>query len=208
MSLPTPINPDELIEQAAMYALGLLPGEEHDAFEDRVRAGDADVAAALRAVRPAADALLRATASGAAFEPRLIVRSDLINALGLKKDAPPFSEGKVADPFSEDLAGMVLLRGSNIGWTETGVPGARMKSLYVDKERQRASVLLQLDPGTVFADHDHPDVEECLVLEGDIDLGGKTMHKFDYMRIPKGGQHGTPRTRNGCLLLVTTGLAA
>lgn len=46
------------------------------------------------------------------------------------------------------------------------------------------------------------------MLDGDIDLGGKTMYKHDYTRIPKGGKHGTPKTRRGCLLLVTTGLAA
>ena len=73
---------------------------------------------------------------------------------------------------------------------------------------RRATLLIKLEPGTAFLGHDHSDVEECLVLEGDLELGGKVMHRFDSMRIPKGGQHCTPRTINGCIVLVTCGLAA
>ena len=195
---------DETANFAAMYAAGLLTGDEAEAFEDRLLAGDAVAVAEFDRVRPAGDLLMRAFAE---VEPQLILRSNIINALGMAKDPAPFSREQAdADPFADDPRAMVLLRAGQVDWKPTGVPGVVARNLYIDHERRRATVLLRLDPGVTFPDHDHPDVEECLILEGDLELGGKVMKKYDYMRIPKGGQHGTPRTTGGCLLLVTCGL--
>lgn len=192
-------------ELAALYAAGLMSTDELLAFEERLLSGDTECIREFERVRAASERLLNVHAP---IEPRLIVRSDLINALGLKKDLPAFSKDQpAADAFSEDPAAMVLMRGGEIDWKPTAVPGVVARNLYVDHARKRATVLLRLAPGVVYPDHDHPDVEECLVLEGDLELGGKVMRKYDYMRIPKGGQHGTPRTTGGCLLLVTCGLA-
>ncbi len=204
------LNRDQLAELAVLYAAGLLTAHEADQFEDRLRAGDRAAIAEFRNVRPAADLLLR---SASPIEPALIARSNLINALGLTKPVAPFSQapaagGRIPDPIADDPLSMVLLRAGEIEWQDLPAPGAKVRNLFVDKDRGRATLLIKLEPGTAFPDHNHPDVEECLVLEGDLELGGKIMHRFDYMRIPKGGQHGTPRTVNGCIVLVTCGIAA
>jgi hypothetical protein len=137
--------------------------------------------------------------------PTLITRSDLIKSVFGTAPLPPFSKAPAPDAFADDAGCMVALRSCSMGWKDTPVPGVKERRLFVDKERKRMSLLLKLEPGVVFPDHDHPDVEECLVLDGDLMLGGVTLHKHDYMRIPKGGRHGSPRTINGCLLLVTCG---
>lgn len=204
------LNRDQLTELAVLYAAGLLPAHEADEFEDRLKAGDQAVIAEFRNIRPATDLILRGTRP---IEPTLIARSDLINALGLTKPVAPFSQepaaaDRIADPIADDVLSMVLLRAGEIEWQDLPTPGAKMRNLFIDKARGRATLLIKLEPGTAFPDHDHPDVEECLVLEGDLELGGKVMHRFDYMRIPKDGQHGTPRTINGCIVLVTCGIAA
>jgi anti-sigma factor ChrR (cupin superfamily) len=200
-----PSQPDAA-ELAALYAVGDMTTEELVAFENRLLHGDEACGREFEQIRAVGDRLLRAPRE---VEPSLIARSDLINRLGLNEAIPAFSKDQpAADPFSENAAAMVLMRGGEIDWRPTGVPGVVARNLYVDHERKRATVLLRLDPGAVYPDHDHPDVEECLVLEGDLELGGKVMRKHDYMRIPKGGRHGTPRTKDGCLLLVTCGLAA
>ncbi|MFN0133373.1 MAG: cupin domain-containing protein [Phycisphaerales bacterium] len=203
-----PLDPD-IVELATLYAAGVLPPAEMDAFESRLLASDPACVAAFERIRPFADLAARAAAPA---EPRLIQRSHLINALGLKKAPPPFSSDSEAsrrpDPFADDPADMVLLRAAHADWVETGVPGVQSRNLWVDRERARATVLLRLAPGVVYPDHDHPGVEECLVIQGDLELGGKVMLAGDYMRIPAGGQHGTPRTTGGCLLLVTTPLVA
>lgn len=204
--MTTQPSQSDAAELAALYAAGAMTTAELEAFERRLIEGDAACRHEFERVRAVGERLLRAPAP---VEPGLITRSNLINRLGLKKDPPAFSkETPAADLFSEDASEMVLMRGGEVDWKPTAVPGVVARNLYVDHARKRATVLLRLAPGVVYPDHDHPDVEECLVLEGDLELGGKVMGKHDYMRIPKGGQHGTPRTKNGCLLLVTCGLAA
>lgn len=200
------INREQLAELAALYTAGLLPAGEADQFEDRLNAGDSAALAEFRRISPAADLLVRAATS---VEPTLIARSNLINALGLPTAPAPFANNPTSrDPSVHDPLAMVLFRADDLDWQQTAVPGAKVRNLYVDRARNRATLLIKLEPGTVFPDHEHPDAEECLVLEGDLELGGKVLHRFDYMRIPKGGQHGTPRTTNGCIVLVTCGIAA
>lgn len=204
------LEADQLAELAVLYAVGLLSTNEADQFQDRLLAGDQAVLAEWHNVRPAADFLL---GSVRPVEPTLIARSDLINAMGLSKplaafSRPPATPDRMADPIADDALGMVLLRAADIEWQDLPAPGARVRNLFIDKTRGRATLLIKLEPGTAFPDHEHPDVEECLVLEGDLELGGRVMRRFDYMRIPKGGQHGTPRTTNGCIVLVTCGIAA
>lgn len=200
------VTRDHVAELAVMYAAGLLPTSEAEKFEDLLNSGDSTAIVEFRRVSPAANLLLRAVSP---VEPSLITRSNLINSLGIPARPAPFAAPITAsDPAIQDPLAMVLFRAGNLDWQETGVAGAKLRNLFVDKERGRATLLIKLEPGTLFPDHTHPDVEECLVLEGDLDLGGKTMHRFDYMRIPKGGQHGTPRTTNGCIVLVTCGIAA
>lgn len=202
-SSPPPSPEHAASEQAVQYALGLLPPEEHEAFESVLLAGDPACVAALEAVGPTCDLLLRAFP---AVEPDLIVRSRLLRAVDPNRVAPSFSDQHTSDPLASQAGAMFLLRHDDIQWQELPAPGCRMKTLYVDRDRKRATLLIKLDPGVTFPDHDHPDVEECLVLDGDIELGGKVMRRFDYMRIPARGRHGTPRTTGGCLLLVTCGI--
>jgi anti-sigma factor ChrR (cupin superfamily) len=102
---------------------------------------------------------------------------------------------------------MVYLSGKDIDWRESGVDGVQMKTLFADQDAKRVSLLLKIAPGTVYPDHDHIGAEECLMLEGDLHLGGKHLQTFDYMRIPDGGQHGVPWTENGCVCLVICKIA-
>lgn len=193
-------------ELAALYVAGEMTSAEAEAFEARLVAGDQACIREFEALRTVNEALLR---SAKPAEPRMIARSNLINALGLIKPTPSFAKPDAArqiDHFAEDANDMVLLRKDEVDWKDTDVPGVQARNLFIDREAKRVTVLLRLAPGVVYPDHDHPGVEECLVLEGDLELGGKVMRSGDYIRIPKGGQHGTPRTTNGCLLLVTSPL--
>lgn len=190
-------------EQAVQFALGLLPPDEHEAFENALLAGDPVLLRAMDEVGPACEMLLRAFQ---VVEPDLIVRSRLLRRVDPDRAAPSFSEPSTGNDLASKADAMFLLRHDDIQWQDLPVPGCRSKTLYIDRDRKRATLLIKLDPGVAFPDHDHPDVEECLVLDGDIELGGKVMRRFDYMRIPAHGRHGTPRTTSGCLLLVTCGI--
>ncbi len=195
---------DNLLDQAAMYAAGTLPPDEFEQFESQLLAGDSEHLHAFSEVQNVVDQFLHEEQSE---EPNLIVRSNLISAIAPSKPDPVFaSVDETDDTLAEDPSAMVILRGDDIGWRETNVPGVRSRNLFVDRELNRVTLLLKLEPGVVFPDHEHPGVEECLILEGDLELAGKTLHRSDYIRIPKGGQHGVPRTRSGCVLLVISPL--
>lgn len=53
------LSQHEIAEQASMYALGLLPSVEHEAFEARLLAGDAAYVAEFEKVRGVGEVLLR-----------------------------------------------------------------------------------------------------------------------------------------------------
>jgi anti-sigma factor ChrR (cupin superfamily) len=197
----------DVAEQAALYAAGLLSSAELDAFEERLLAREPEHVAQFERVRGAGEMLMRVCAAGGdQDEPALLVRSNIINAMGVRRPGPALSFNRKEDPRVDDASALIMRSDDSADWQDSAVPGVKTRRLFVDRERRRVTMLIKAAPGVAFPDHDHADVEECLVLDGDIELAGKTLHKMDYMRIPKGGQHGTPRTRSGCLLLVTCAL--
>lgn len=65
--------------------------------------------------------------------------------------------------------------------------------------------LLRLEAGATLAPHDHPTPEECVVLEGEVWLGGVLCRAGDFHRAPQGRRHGEIRTDSGCLLYLRNG---
>ena len=66
-----------------------------------------------------------------------------------------------------------------------------------------ASFLLRLQPGAHLPAHDHLEVEECLMLDGELDLGGGTvLYAGDYHMAPRGLAHGTAISRVGALIFL------
>lgn len=97
-----------------------------------------------------------------------------------------------------------LVRSSDLPWrplAETGVSGVAVKVLRRDPAADRApTILLKFDPGASYPVHRHPGGEELFVLEGDLDVGGRSLGPGDYLFTPPGGVHGV-RSRGGCVLL-------
>ena len=58
--------------------------------------------------------------------------------------------------------------------------------------------------GSSYPGHLHGGVEECLVLEGDLQVEGEELRAGDYQRAEASSQHGTQWTKNGCLLLIVS----
>lgn len=202
---PSQIDPMELIQR---YASGEL-GEGDRAWVDEALArGVEPYASEWAAVRPSVEALV---ARVDALAPEAGVWATLEARLGTRVDSPSFAsleEDAASDPVAHDAARMVILRGGEMDWRESGVPGVRLRNLFADREHNRLTLLIKMDPGAVFPDHGHPGVEECMVLEGDLSIAGTVLRGGDYLRTPAGATHGEPRTEGGCLLLVTTPMDA
>ncbi len=68
--------------------------------------------------------------------------------------------------------------------------------------------LLRLDPGGVLLPHEHPQDEECIVLDGEVRIGDIVARQGDYHLAPKGVDHGTIVSDQGALLFLRGAIPA
>jgi anti-sigma factor ChrR (cupin superfamily) len=90
-----------------------------------------------------------------------------------------------------------------MSWEEV-VPGIRRKLLFVDEERHYNTALVRVEAGTRYPSHRHADVEELMVLEGDLNVHGVSMRAGDYCRAEPHTVHQETFSESGCLLLLLT----
>ena len=137
---------------------------------------------------------------------RLVARASTSKAAAAERDA-------TIDPVwrrwnkDEDVEGsLYTLRASDGDWEPTGVDGVRVRRLFVDSDRNRMTVMFQMDPGTSYPQHIHDEAEECYVISGHIDTGRGILGPGDYQRAAPGSLHGVQSTEDGCTILVTCSL--
>ena len=97
------------------------------------------------------------------------------------------------------------VRPSRMTW-ESFAPGIDRKVLHVDAAAGAQVVLYRVAPGTSFAAHGHLIAEECLVLEGEIEVDGVTATTGDVHVAFAGTRHGVLTSRTGALLYVRADL--
>jgi anti-sigma factor ChrR (cupin superfamily) len=187
--------PEEL---AALYAAGVLPPDEAAAVEARLDAGDPRLAGEIASY----DMVLVALAEGSEpAVPSPKTRERLLDQVA--RTGPGRRQGPGHDRFEDASSGFVLRRRELRKWVDLGIPGIQECLLYHDPVRSIEAKLLRAAPGSVLPAHPHPGVEECFLLEGDLQTYGKELLPGDYMVAPPGSRHPRSRTRNGCLILVT-----
>ena len=183
--------PEELQELAALYALGLLEETQRPAFESRL-AEDREAAALALKYRQASEALLE---SVPAVTPPPGVRERLLARL-------PGGSGESLKPEEFFLSpGILLVRGQQKPWEETGIPGIRRKTLFHDPERNYASSLVSMSVGSVLPRHLHADIEELYMLSGQVRLSGQTLRMGDYCRADPGSLHDEVVAESDCVFI-------
>lgn len=195
---------DDIAEWAALYVAGALTPEEVAEFERRL--DDPRVVAELRNLDGVAKDLYENTPSDA---PPV----DTLNAL-LARMAPTKTATVDADDIqvwkewnSDSAPGMTVRRAGEGGWDEIGIPGIRVRRLFVDTPRNQVTFMVQMAPGTAYPRHRHDGVEECYVLQGDLSVGDElTLHAGDYQRCELDTVHGIQSTKNGCTLLLVSSM--
>ena len=180
----------EISEQAALYAMGSLAGEERDAFERLLAAGDPEAVAAVEALQSTMEALVAA-----------------VPPPGIRPNTKDRLMASVLDTkltgFEEPEPGVHVLRAGNGKWRETGFPGVTTKILHIEKETRMATTLLRLEPGAKYPPHSHSMLEQCLVISGDVRLGSKLqIFAGDYEKALPGTEHEFLTSDSGCELLI------
>ena len=86
------------------------------------------------------------------------------------------------------------------------MPGVRIRVLHADLQQMRMTALMKVEPGARYPSHTHNQVEECYVLEGDLDFGDYQLFAGDYLRLPAGTTHSESTSISGCVCLITAAL--
>ena len=98
---------------------------------------------------------------------------------------------------------LITLRGDEGTWIQM-CPGIEIKLLFQDKNINSRSLLMRVQAGATFPAHEHDGVEECLVLEGEFNMGNMTFRAGDYHIAPEGSAHADLTSRTGALLFFRT----
>jgi anti-sigma factor ChrR (cupin superfamily) len=191
---------EDLQDQAEQYALGTRSEEETRALEAR-----AVVHEELRAER---DRLLRVTDELLLMPTPMAPRQDLWPRIQARIAAGAAPVVPVDPQIWKHWHGgtpatpVVSIRAQDTPWERTGVRGISARRLHADDAHKRVTMLVRMDAGTSYPAHRHADVEECFVLQGDLDTGSGHMRAGDYQRAEKDSVHPVQTTRGGCLLLL------
>jgi quercetin dioxygenase-like cupin family protein len=184
---------NELQSLAALQALGLLDDTEKQTFDSLLAEQEEARAALIRFERTAP----MLTALAPEKQPPSALRECLLRQVsgsGLQQ-----AEMNIAP-------GLLLVFAEHMDWQETGVPGVRVKTLYVDKIRNYASNLVSMTAGSIYPRHRHADLEELFMLSGDIRLSGHRLKFGDYCRAEPGTIHEEVVATSDCMFIALASL--
>ena len=194
----TPIDrSDPTEEQAALVAAGAATPEEMAAFEPLL--ADLTSLTGLAGFGPVVNELAHAIP---ALNPPVAAKAKLFARLMDRSD--PRAADRAA---ASGMAGFVFRFGEDGEFAPTPYPGVWARMLHVDTARSQFSVILKMDPGSVYPSHAHDGPEECVVLDGEISVGNVRMRRGDYQRAEPGSDHIEQRTETGALLFITAPLS-
>jgi anti-sigma factor ChrR (cupin superfamily) len=106
-----------------------------------------------------------------------------------------------------DAAKRRVLNARNTPFLEYDLEGEKQPELSwlpvsYDRDTGQGSYLMRMQPGAVTIEHEHPFMEEFLVLEGDlVDSDGTVFGVGDFVSYVPGTRHNS-WTEGGCLLAV------
>jgi hypothetical protein len=176
-----PSTPDEQ-ERAALFAVGALPPAEADPFDFATAAEFTPAVAALAADVPPCD-------------PPVGLKATLLSKL----DDPRAADKAAARAFT----GIDFAFDDPIAYKPTPFPGITMRLLTLDRDRNRFSALFRIAPGASYPSHPHDGPEECVVLSGEVRVGGVRLRAGDYQRAIPGSTHIEQRTDTGAVVFIT-----
>ncbi len=187
---------DEVLEQAALYALGALEGSEKEAFEKLVAEGGAT----CQAVKDFQQVTGQLAASITPMAPPVSLRGRLMERIAAEQGSEQHESTSETLEQSVDK-GLTFVRSTDDLWREI-MPGVQLKPLSFDKMQGRMTALARMAPRTNYAAHRHAAPEEFYVLEGTCFCGGQLLHPGDYHRAEIGTVHDETSSEDGCLMLI------
>jgi anti-sigma factor ChrR (cupin superfamily) len=187
---------ESIIEQAAMYALGMLSQSEARAFDrclDENHVGYAEELAAFNAVAAALAFSAPERTPPARARERLLAR--------VAAEAGPKTQGKVETQSAAPPPQFRNVRLDEGRWDQVG-KGAFVKILFVDQHKGAVTSLIKLEPGAQLPRHCHLGIEESIVIEGDCRVNGEVFMPGDYRLAMRGTTDSEVTTERGTIFLL------
>lgn len=179
-------------EFATASVLGSLQAAEPQAFDAHLAKGCPQCEAELRAAGELAVDL----ASAVEVAPPPTLRDKLVANISQASRTP----GVLLEE-----SGILIKRPEELAWKKF-IPGVDRKMLHRDAGRRYTSYLLRFEPGAKLFKHRHPEVEEILVISGDVHVSGMHMKAGDYCRAGADSIHEESWSDSGCVLFVVASM--
>ena len=111
----------------------------------------------------------------------------------------------IATPNATNHAGLGaldarLVNVDELPWTETKYPGIDMKILMEDQNSGMLTALFRWQAGAKLPFHEHVELEQTFVLEGDFEDDAGVVTAGNYVWRPAGSRH-EAWSKNGALVL-------
>lgn len=189
----------QLEESALLYAVGALDGGELEELKRQLAAGNEEAlertaawhetmtAAILRGVQPIA--------------PPARVKQSLMREIQAQHVTQRATEGPGSSRF-EHADGIYSVYPEHMKWLKHPVPGVSFKILSESKKREYITMLMKVEPGTIFPAHHHSGEEECYILSGSIIINGRRLGPGVLHHGDEGSEHSVLTSDEGALLLL------
>jgi quercetin dioxygenase-like cupin family protein len=183
----------DLIDQAALYALGALTQDEARSFEEHLEEG-CDICGAEVAAFGEVVAALSFGVREEAPSPEVKNKLRLI----LDEEQRAENDGRASAILTSQF---LSVRANEGEWLEVQ-EGILVKQMFIDNKTGIATSLVRMMPGTSLPRHRHGKAEQFYVLEGDCHVQGEVLGPGDYHCAVPGSIHATTYTVGGTLLLL------
>lgn len=177
---------------AELWLAGALSAPEEQLFLDHLRNGCSRCEPVIAALKELPAWLAASVAHPP--PPALAARIDQIPQAKLQ----PWREW---GPQQKDE--VYVVREGEGEWT-TVKPGVRVKQLFADPVRDEVTMLIRMEPGSSYPPHEHGGPEQCLVVEGQLIVGGLVLGAGDFQCAPRSSLHQVSRTETGCVLFIVS----
>lgn len=192
------MTPQRLEELILLHAIGALDGSELKELQHALASGGSD------AVRYAAkwNEVVTLFAQGLQpLDPPAEVKQNLLHKIQ-EHHAVRRAMEESGSSRLEHAQGIYSVYPERMEWIKHSVPGVSFKVLSESEKRGYVTMLMKVEPGTVFPAHHHSGEEECYILNGSIIVNGKRLGAGVLHHGDEGSDHAVLTTDEGALLLL------
>ncbi|HTS65961.1 MAG TPA: cupin domain-containing protein [Candidatus Acidoferrales bacterium] len=105
----------------------------------------------------------------------------------------------------EQVKPIADVRDNEPHWMPYGAPAVEVKQLFRDATTGRTTVLIRMGAGARLPAHHHHDIEQCLVIKGDVRFGELVYEEGDFVVMGKDTDHPDIHSVHGNVLLLVAG---